>query len=147
MPVNYIPEGLQPVVPYLIVENASRLIEFLKNTFGAEETIRHLRPDGKIMHAEVKIAGSVIMMGDANEQWKAQPVSLYIYVPDTDATYKRALQFGAKSLNEPADQFYGDRNAGITDPLGNTWWIGTHIEDVSKDELEKRMKQMTHKAA
>lgn len=147
MPVNYIPEGLQSVIPYVIVDDASRLIDFLKNTFGAEETLRHLRPDGTIMHAEVKIGGCGIMLGDATEQWKAQPVSLYVYVPDTDAAYKRALQHGAKSLNEPADQFYGDRNAGVKDPLGNTWWIGTHIEDVSKEELEKRMKQATHKAA
>ncbi len=147
MPVNYIPEGLQPVIPYLIVQDASRLIDFLKNTFGAEEVARHLGENGKIRHAEVKIGGSAIMLGDATEQWKAQPVSLYVYVPDTDATYKRALQHGGKSLSEPVDQFYGDRNATITDPVGNTWFIGTHVEDVSNEELERRMKQMAHRAA
>jgi PhnB protein len=147
MPVNYIPEGLQSVIPYLIVNDANRLIEFLKGTFDAQETTRHVRPDGKIMHAEVKIGGCAIMLGDATEQWKSQAVSLYIYVRDTNATYNRALQNGAKSLMEPADQFYGDRNAGVTDPLGNTWWIGTHIEDVSEEEMQRRIKQQAHKAA
>lgn len=146
MPVNFVPEGLHSVIPYLVVENSNRLIEFLKGTFGAEEKERHLRPDGSVMHAEVKIGDSVIMMGDANEQWKPRPVSLYVYVPDTNTTYRRALDLGATSLMEPADQFYGDRNAGVTDPLGNIWWIGTHIEDVSREELERRMKA-THKAA
>jgi PhnB protein len=147
MPVNYIPKGFHSVVPYLVVKDASRLIEFLKSTFGGEETERHLRPDGSVMHAEVKIGDSVIMMGEANEQWKAQPASLYVYVPDTNVAYKRALDLGATSLMEPADQFYGDRNAGVTDPFGNIWWIGTHIEDVSPEEMERRMKQATHKAA
>jgi PhnB protein len=147
MPVNYIPEGLHNVTPYLVVEDANRLIEFLKDAFSAQERERHLRPDGTVMHAEVKIGDSVIMLGDANEQWKPRPVSLYVYVPDTNTTYRRALEIGATSLMEPADQFYGDRNAGVTDPFGNIWWIGTHIEDVSREELERRMKQAAHKAA
>lgn len=145
MAVSYIPKGYHSIVPYLVVEDADRLIEFLKDAFGAEQTERHLRPDGSIMHAEVKIGDSVIMMGEANEQWKVRPVSLYVYVPDTNATYRRALELGATSIMEPADQFYGDRNAGVTDTFGNIWWIGTHIEDVSPEEMERRMKQ-AHKA-
>ncbi len=147
MAVNYLPEGYQNVIPYLVVSGAERLIEFLKQTFGAEERERFLRPDGAIMHAEVKIGDSVIMLGEANEQWPARPTSLYLYVPDTDAAYQRALAAGATSLTEPADQFYGDRNAGVTDSSGNVWWIGTHVEDVSKEEMERRAKARSQQAA
>jgi PhnB protein len=78
------------------------------------------------------------MMGEARDEWPAMPGSLYLYVPDTDAVYKRAMEAGGKSLMEPADQFYGDRNAGVVDPSGNYWWIATHVEDVPPEEMEKR---------
>jgi len=148
MPVKPIPDGYHNVTPYLIVPGADRLIEFLKQAFGAKEVERQQRPDGTIMHAEVRIGDSVIMLGDAaGSQWPARPAALYVYVPNTDATYQRALQQGATSLMEPADQFYGDRNAGVSDAWGNQWWIGTHIEDVSREELEKRAKERAQKAA
>jgi PhnB protein len=147
MSVQPIPEGYHNVTPYLVVEDPGRLIEFLEQAFGAEEKERHHRPDGSIMHAEVKIGDSILMLAGASAQWPAKPMSLYLYVADIDAAYKRALAQGAKSLMEPADQFYGDRGAGITDPSGNSWWIATHIEDVSKEELRKRAIKFFHKAA
>lgn len=136
--VKHIPDGYQAVIPYLIVQDVAGLVDFLTRVFDAKEGHRSMRPDGTIMHTEVRIGDSVVMMGGANEQWKAMPSSLYVYVPDTDAAYRRALSAGATSLMEPADQFYGDRNAGIKDPAGNMWWIGTHIEDVPPEEIEKR---------
>jgi PhnB protein len=138
MAVQPIPDGYHSVTPYLTVHGADQLIEFLKQAFAAEERERFLRPDGAIMHAEVKVGDSIIMLAEANEQWQPRPGMLYLYVPDTDATYRRALDAGASSLMEPADQFYGDRNAGVTDPSGNSWWIATHVEDVSKEEMERR---------
>ena len=133
-----LPEGLHTATPYLTIEGVPRLIEFLVHVFDARETERMARPDGKIAHAEVIIGDSVIMMGEARDEWKPMPASIYLYVNDTDETYKRALQEGATSLMEPADQFYGDRNAGVRDPVGNVWWIATHKEDVSPEELKSR---------
>lgn len=94
--------------------------------------------DGTIMHAEVRIGDSVVMMGESGGEFTPMPASIHLYVEDTDATYKRALRAGATSLREPADQFYGDRSAGVKDLAGNHWWIATHKEDVSPEELEKR---------
>lgn len=138
MAVKPIPDGYHSVTPYLTVHGADKLIEFLKQAFGAEERERFLRPDGAIMHAEVKVGDSILMLAEANEQWQPRPVMLYLYVPDTDATYRRAIEAGGSSLMEPANQFYGDRNAGVTDPSGNSWWIATHVEDVSQEEMERR---------
>ncbi len=86
----------------------------------------------------MKIGDSIIMMGEAAGQWKPLPSMLYVYVPDTDATYQRALQAGGRTLREPRDEFYGDRTAGVEDPCGNQWWIGTHIEDVAPEEMQRR---------
>jgi uncharacterized glyoxalase superfamily protein PhnB len=138
MAVKPIPDGFHTVTPYLLVSDPARLIEFLKQAFGAEEVHRSARPDGHILHAQVRVGDSPVMMGGVSGEWKAMPSSLYLYVPDTDATYRRALQAGGTSVMEPADQFYGDRNAGVKDPLGNIWWIATHIEDVSEEELARR---------
>jgi len=136
--ISVMPEGFHTATPYLIVEGAALLIDFLTRAFDAEEIERMQRPDGKIAHAEVKIGNSVIMMGDAGSQWKPMPGFIYLYVKDTDAAYNRALQAGAVSVMEPADQFYGDRNAGVRDPVGDIWWIATHKEDVSPEEMKKR---------
>jgi len=136
--VKPIPDGFHTVTPYLIVPGVAKLIEFLQQAFDAKEIHRSARPDGSIMHAQVRIGDSFVMMGEPIGQWKPMPGSIYLYVNDTDAFYKRALQAGATSLMAPADQFYGDRNAGVKDPLGNHWWVATHIEDVPPDELEKR---------
>lgn len=143
-----IPDGYHTVVPYLINEDASRLIEFLKRVFDAQEINRLAGPDGRVLHAEMKIGDSIVMIGEASEEWTAMPASIVVYVDDVDAAYKRAIEAGAASLREPADQFYGDRSGGVKDLAGNHWWIATHIEDVPPDELKLRaerwMKQRTH---
>lgn len=138
MAVKPIPDGYHSVTPYLLTAEAARLIDFLKQAFGAEERERVSRPDGAIMHAEMKIGDSVVMMGEPMEPYGPMPASLYVYVHDMDAIYQRALQAGATSVMEPADQFYGDRSAGVKDPFGNLWWIATHKEDVPPDELARR---------
>ena len=133
-----VPEGHHTVTPYLVVEGVARLIDFLKQAFGAEEKLRMPRPDGTVMHAEVRIGDSTVMMGEPMGEWTPMPGMLHLYVDDTDSMYRRALQAGATSLSEPADQFYGDRTAGVQDPSGNRWWIATHMEDLSPEELTKR---------
>jgi uncharacterized glyoxalase superfamily protein PhnB len=137
--VNPIPDGYQNVIPYLVVSGAAKVIDFLERTFDAQAEECAKRPDGSVFHAVVRIGDSVVMLADANETYAPQPANLYVYVPDTDATYRKGLAAGGTSLMEPADQFYGDRNAGVKDPVGNSWWIGTHIEDVPADELQRRI--------
>lgn len=144
--VRPIPEGYHTITPYLIVEGVPKLIDFLKSVFGAEEMERFTDSKGGISHAEVRIGDSVLMMGEATTDWKAMPASLYIYVKDTDAAFNRALQAGATSIKEPADQFYGDRNAGVKDPSGNCWFIATHVEDVSREEMKRRAEQAKSKS-
>jgi PhnB protein len=138
MTVKAIPDGYHTVTPYLVVEGAARLIDFMKAAFGAEERERLSRANGTIGHAEVQIGDSVLMISDASGQWGPMPAAIYLYVPDTDATFRSAVRAGGTSVMEPADQFYGDRNAGVRDFAGNLWWIGTHKEDVPLDELERR---------
>ncbi len=139
MSVKAIPQGYHSVLPYLTVEGAARLIDFLKQAFNAQEGPRRtVRPDGTIAHAEVKIGDSFVWLGDARGEWKAMPSALYVYVDDADATYKRAIEAGATSLMEPSDQIYGDRMGGVKDPAGNYWWIATHKEDVSPEEMDRR---------
>lgn len=140
MPVKPIPDEYHAVTPYLIVNDVPAVVDFLKQTFAAEEKEMLTFPDGSIMHAEVVIGDSTIMMGQARGGWQPIPGSVYVYVDDTDAAYKRALDAGGASIMEPQDQFYGDRNAGVKDRAGNFWWIATHIEDVSPEEIRERAK-------
>ncbi|MGH2789141.1 MAG: VOC family protein [Actinomycetota bacterium] len=140
MAVKPIPDGYHSVTPYLIVQGADKVIDFLKQAFAAEETVRMTAPDGSIGHAEVRIGDSAVMMGEAAGQ-SPMPGSIHLYVEDCDAAYQRALEAGATSVREPADQFYGDRMAGVRDPVGNQWWIATHIEDVSESEMAKRAEE------
>jgi len=98
-------------------------------------------PEGRVAHAEMKIGDSIIMMGDASSQNKAMPSQLYVYVDDVDTVYKRALEAGGTSISEPTNQFYGDRNASVRDPVGNIWGISTHVEDVPPEEMQRRMKE------
>jgi PhnB protein len=136
--VKPIPDGYHTVTPYLIVHGVPRLLDFLQQAFGATELIRAPRPDGSIMHAEVTIGDSRVMMGEPPTSSPSMPGCVHLYVVDTDALYHLALQAGATSLREPTDQFYGDRMAGVQDPVGNHWWIATHTEDVSPAELARR---------
>ena len=149
--VKPVPEGFHTVTPYLVVEGAEKVIRFMKEAFGAEPVFEPMiRPDGKIMHAEYKIGNSIVMISDASERAQATSAMLYVYVPNVDAVYQKAIKAGGTSVMEPSDMFYGDRSGGVKDPGGNSWHIGTHIEDVSPAELKKRatefMKQQ-HKAA
>ncbi len=138
MPVKPVPKGYRTVTPYLVVSNAANLIEFLRKAFRAKELLRMPRPDGGVAHAEVKIGNSRVMMGEPMTGTDLMPAMLYLYVKDTDKTYKRALKAGATSLREPTDQFYGDRNAAVKDSFGNQWWIATHVEDITPEEMAKR---------
>ena len=150
--VKPIPDGFHTVTPYLIVDGAKKVIDFMQQALGAKHDHEPtLRPDGMVMHATLKIGDSMVMISDASEHAKAMPVMLYLYVPDVDAAYQRALKAGATSIMEPADQFYGDRSGGVKDPSGNSWFIATHKEDVGAQELQKRaevfIKQQKNRAA
>src|SRR2546426_5993292 len=136
--VKPIPDGYHTVTPVLMVNNAAKLTEFLKQAFGARERERYADPNGKILHAEVTLGDSIVQLSDATGEWKPVQVPLLLYVTDTDATYRRALKAGATSMREPMDAFYGDRTAGVKDSFGNSWGIATHQEDVSREELERR---------
>lgn len=147
MPIRPIPVGYHTVTPYLTVKGAKKLIEFLEEAFGAKRLRQTVRPDGSVGNAEVLIGNSMVMISDATEQWLPMVSSIYLYVEDTDRIYKKAIEAGAESLYEPMDMFYGDRNAGIKDMFGNFWWIATHIEDVSDEEIQRRENlRMEHSA-
>jgi uncharacterized glyoxalase superfamily protein PhnB len=136
--VKPVPDGYHTITPYFTVANAAKLLEFVKQAFGAEETFRMADPDGAIRHAEARIGDSRVMIGQARDQWKPRPNTLYLYVPDVDATYRKALAAGASSTQEPTTHFYGDRSGAVEDSQGNTWWIASHVEDVSPEELKRR---------
>lgn len=138
--VKPVPEGYHSATPYLAVQGVPKLIDFLKQAFHAVERERMATPDGRVSHAEVKIGDSIIMMGEPTGDSKPMPSMIYLYVDDVDAAYKRALQAGANSIDQPTTQFYGDRSAAVKDSSGNQWWIATRIEDVSPEEMQKRMK-------
>ncbi len=138
MAASKIPSGYHTVTPYLSVHGARQVLDFVKQAFGAKELHRMAQPDGTLMHAEVKIGDSIVMMGEARGKWQPMPASLYLYVEDVDSVYRRAVQAGGKSTMEPADQFYGDRTAAVKDAAGNQWTVATHKEDVPPEEMRKR---------
>jgi PhnB protein len=147
MPVKPIPDGYRTVTPYIVADGAANVIEFLKKAFDAEEIKCSRAPDGKVLCAEMRIGDSMVMLTDPGAEWKPMPGSFYLYVKDTDAAYRKAMAAGGASLMEPADQFYGDRNAGVKDPTGNLWWLATHIEDVPPAELARRAEEMIKQRA
>ncbi|PYU93668.1 MAG: glyoxalase [Acidobacteria bacterium] len=144
--VKPIPQGYHTATPYLIVNDGAKAIEFYKKAFGATELFRMAGPDGKIGHAEIKIGDSPIMLADevpamghrSPQSLGGSPVSILLYVEDVDAVFNQAVAAGAKVARPVADQFYGDRTGGVTDPFGHAWYIATHKEDVSSEELQKR---------
>lgn len=138
MKTNPIPEGCHSITPYLTVSEAGRLVHFLKQAFDGIERARILRPDGTVLHAQVRIGDSLLMISEPQGQWKPRPSMLYLYVADVDATYKRAIRAGAQSVIEPIDMFYGDRAACVKDVAENDWWIATHIKDLSAAEIQER---------
>jgi|SRR5579883_2958766 len=142
-----IPEEYHSIQPYLYFKSSADAIAFYAKAFGAVERMRMVNKDGRVGHAEIQIGDSVVMMADENaatgvhspEHYGGVPMSLMLYVHDCDVVYNQAIAAGAKSLREPADQFYGDRMAGVADPFGFHWWIGTHIKDVSMEEMKQHM--------
>ena len=148
MAVKPIPEGYHSVTPYLIIDGAADAIEYYKKAFGATELFRMPMPGGKIGHAELKIGDSPIMLADEHPEmgyksptsWGGSPISLMLYVEDVDAVFQQAIGAGAKEQRPVADQFYGDRLGTLTDPFGHVWTISTHKEDVSMEEMQRRMK-------
>jgi PhnB protein len=140
MAAKPIPEGFHTITPYLTVKDASALLEFVTRAFGATEAHVMRGPDGAIAHADVMIGSSHLMLGQARGEWTPMPAQLYLYLPDCDAAYTQALAAGATSVQEPKTQFYGDRHGCVKDSNGNLWWVATHVEDVSNEEIERRMK-------
>jgi len=154
--VPHIPKGYNSITPYLIIKGAAQAIDYYKKVFGATEVMRMNGPDGKVGHAELKIGDSHIMLADENPAMGqgytsaatigASPVSLYLYIPDVDKVVERAAAEGAKILKPVQDQFYGDRSGFIQDPFGHLWGVATHVEDVSPQEMEQRMKKVMQAA-
>jgi PhnB protein len=155
MPVKPIPDGYQAVTPYLVIQGASAAIDYYKKVFGATERMRMDAPGGTIGHAELSIGGSMIMLADeypdmgyrGPKAFGGSPVSLMLYVPNVDEVFKRAVDAGAKPIRPVADQFYGDRMGTIEDPFGHVWTIGTHVEDVSPEEMQRRSAEMMKQKA
>jgi uncharacterized glyoxalase superfamily protein PhnB len=128
MSESYRPEGYNAVSPYLIVDGASETIAFLQRVFGAVELRRFPDADGRLMHAEVRITDTVIMLADGVESWPPIPSYVHIYVPDVDETYRRALEAGAESVQKPVKKEDEDKRGGVKDSGGTTWWISTRVE-------------------
>ena len=142
----YIPEGHHTVTPYLVVPDAVKLIDFMKQAFDAELTFGPMKgPDGRVQHAEMRVGDSRVMIGQACEKFPALPAMIYLYLPDCDATYKKALAAGATSIMEPADQFYGDRSGGVKDTNGVSWWLGTAKEKLTLEQIQERAAKMSPK--
>jgi PhnB protein len=127
MQKDFKPQGYNSVSPYLVVKGASQTIDFLTAVFGAVELRRYAGPDGKLMHAEVRIDDTVLMLADGGEGWPAIPAHVHVYVPDVDATYRSALKAGATSVQEPLKKDDDDKRGGVLDAGGTTWWIGTKV--------------------
>lgn len=144
--VKPIPDGYHAVTPYLAFSGAADAIEFYKKAFGAVELFRMDAPDGKIGHAEIRIGDSPIMLADEHAEYKCIspktlggcPVSLMLYVEDVDTVFKQALEAGAEEFRPIETKFYGDRSGSLIDPFGYMWHVGTHVEDVAPEEMEKR---------
>ena len=145
--IHHQPKGYHTVTPYLTVEDAPAFIKFAEQAFGATEYECVHRQDGRIMHAEIRIGDSPVMISEACEQMGPMPAALYLYMKDADSVYQRALEAGATSVMEPADMFWGDRFSCVKDKWGNQWSIASHIEDVSTDELEKRARAFAEQMA
>ena len=145
-----IPQGMHSVTPHLICAGAAKAIDFYRQAFGAEEIARLPGPDGRLMHAAVKIGDSQVMLVDEMPEWgalgpkslKGSPVTIHLYVEDVDAVVARAVKAGAKVTMPVADQFWGDRYGKLEDPFGHHWSIATHLRDVSMEDAQKAMREM-----
>jgi PhnB protein len=150
MTTSAVPAGHHTVSPYLAIKDAVKALEFYKQAFGAIEAYKLLMPDGRLGHAEIRLGDSLIMLADEFPEYGGKspqtlggsPVSIHLYVEDVDAFFKRAIAAGAKERKPVMDQFYGDRSGQLEDPFGHLWWVATHIEDVSPDEMQRRVNAM-----
>jgi len=138
MKSNPVPDGYHSITPYLKLPNSGRLVEFLKKAFDGVEKGRLSKPDGTLLHAEVVIGDSLVMVHEAPGHWQPKPSTLYLYVGDVDAIYKRAIEAGAISVTEPTNMYYGDRVGCVTDVSGNDWWIATRLESRPMAEIQER---------
>jgi PhnB protein len=153
--VKPVPEGFHSVTPYLFVRSAASAIDFYKNIFGATEIMRMPGANGKIMHAELRIGDSIVMLADENPQTGVMSpqtiggfsVGMHLYVENVDQVIQKAVESGAKLLRPIKNQFYGDRSGSILDPFGHMWSVATHVEDVSPEEMRKRMTAAVGQAA
>ena len=155
MAVKPIPEGYHSVTPYLSINGAARALDFYKQAFGATELLRMDGPNGTIAHAEIRIGDSPIMLSDeapnmvcaSPDTLQATSVGLMIYVPNVDAVFANALKAGGTEVRPVVDQFYGDRSGTLKDPFGHVWTVSTHVEDVSPEEMNRRMEKWTKEQA
>jgi PhnB protein len=138
---NYVPEGFHTVTPYLLVDGAEKFIDFAKEAFDAKLKFMSKTDDGKVMHATIQIGDSMLMVSDSMEGMPALATMQFLYVEDADSVFEKALAAKGRSIRDLRDEFYGDRAGAIKDQWNNTWWIATHLEDVSDDELKRRAKQ------
>ena len=151
MAVSYVPEGYTTVTPYLIVNGAATAIEFYRSAFGATELMRFPAPDGKVAHAELQVGSSRIMLADEHPErgYRAphaqagSSTGIMLYLEDVDRVFNRAIEAGATAKEPVKDQFYGDRSGTLIDPFGHWWTIATHVEDVSAEEMQRRMRAMS----
>ena len=151
--VNPIPADYAGITPYLTVKGAAEAIDFYKKAFGAIEMMRLANPDGTLGHAEIKIGNALVMLADEYPDYGnlspktlgGSSVRLHMYVEDVDAFFEKAVAAGAKVLIPVADQFYGDRSGRLEDPFGHVWLVSTHTEDLTPDEMERRMKEFSEK--
>lgn len=135
-----IPTGFHTVTPFLTVNNAAALIDFMEQVLDAKQAFCSTRPDGAIMHAEVRIGDSTVMIGEACDEMGPTPAALHLYLKDSDSFFHRAVKAGATPITEPTDMFWGDRYSCVKDRWGNQWSFATHIEDVSEEEMARRAK-------
>ena len=155
MPARPIPEGFHSVTPYLYVKGATAAIEFYKDAFGAAEIFSMNGPNGRIMHAELQLGDSIVMLADEDpargimgpHTVGGYSLGLHLSIENVDAVMQKALANGAKQLHPVKDQLYGDRSGSLLDPFGHMWTVATHIEDVTPEELKKRMATMNHSAS
>ncbi|MEO3887954.1 VOC family protein [Nonomuraea sp. B5E05] len=139
MTVSTTPEGYTSVTPWIIGHDTAGLIDWLKTAFDAVELGRMTDAEGRIGHAEVRVGDAVVMMFDARPDWPPTPAFLRLYVPDADAVHRRAVEAGGTSVTEVTHLFFGDRVGRVRDPFGNLYWIQTHVEDVSEEEMGRRL--------
>ncbi|MBZ0202901.1 MAG: VOC family protein [Ignavibacteria bacterium] len=142
MSVKPIPAGFENVIPFLVCNDTQKVIDFAVDVFGAKVDDISKNDKGTIMHATIHIRSSAIMLSEASKEYPPNSAMIYIYVDNVDDVYKKGIEAGGESLREPTNEFYGDRSCGLKDISGNQWWIASHVEDVSPEEIQKRQKEL-----